>query len=436
MRRAIPFAALFACALASSALGQEAPPWPTAGRDAAHTGSAPGPPAPYREAWTAEAPAGGPMTEPVVAHDRVVVLGRSGVAALGVEDGEVLWEESRVPGIAGTPAIAGDLVVFAAGEGEDASLVARALEDGRRAWSTDLGAQAFGAPATDGELVVVGTNDGRLLALDAATGEERWEHEAPGSFAGAPAMADGVVVAVAGRSATRLSTVYALDADEGEARWQFSPPVPGLMSAPSIGEGFVVVGTREPLVRAIGLEEGEELWSSPARDLFAPRQIPATPGDVVIADRSHVYRFDAKAGEEAWNFQIADFAPTGAGRFNTLVASSPAVVGDAVLIGDGSGTLSAIDLDGGRRIWRRDLGDGALSAPAAGPEAVYVSVLGEGGAVVALETDPDGRRTNEVSPTVLFPGRAVLNFALAAAVVGGAILLLFGLVLRPRQEAV
>jgi hypothetical protein len=43
---------------------------------------------------------------------------------------------------------------------------------------------------------------------------------------------------------------------------------------------------------------------------------------------------------------------------------------------------------------------------------------------VALEHDPEGDLLAEPSPTTLFLGRALLNFAVAALVLGGAMILL------------
>jgi hypothetical protein len=62
-----------------------------------------------------------------------------------------------------------------------------------------------------------------------------------------------------------------------------------------------------------------------------------------------------------------------------------------------------------------------------------VVTLGEEGGVTAFEHDPEGRLLDEVSPTVLFVGRAILNFVAAAAAVGAVILLLFRFALRPRS---
>ena len=410
-----------------------------AGHDPEHTGSGSGPAPPYRVAWTAETPGGGAVAGPVVAADRVIVVGRSAVVALSTADGAVVWEESRAEGPASAPAVAGDLVIHASGRDEGASLVGRSLEDGRREWSTEVGSAVLGGPTVAGDVVIAGTRDGRLVALDAVSGEERWSYEGEGSFDGAPAVGDGLVVAVDNRLGEARGSVLALDAElgvgDGPPEWRFSPPLPGPISAPAIGEGFVAVGTADGLIRVLGLAEGGERVTAPSRDAFAPRQIPATADGVLAAGVAHLSRIDPATGEESWTFQVADQRPLGDGRANTLLSSSPAVVGDSVLIGDGTGNLSAIDLDSGHRVWRADVGDGPLSAAAAGGDHVYVADLGPEGALVALETDPDARLSDEVSPTVLFPARAIGSFAVAAVAVGGVLFLLFrALAARSRRR--
>ena len=415
-------------------------PWPMAGHDPEHSGAGTGPAPPYRVAWRAESPGGGPVAGPVVASDRVIVVGRSAVVALSTIDGAVLWEQSRAEGPASAPAVAGDLVIHASGRDDGGSLVARSLEDGRREWSADVGSAVLGGPTVSGEVVIAGTRDGRLIVLDAVSGEERWNYQGEGSFDGAPAVGDGLVVAVDNRPGEARSSVIAVDAElgvgDGPPEWRFSPPLPGPISAPAIGDGFVAVGTADGLVRILALAEGGERFAAPSRDAFAPRQIPATADGVLVAGVAHISRIEPGTGEESWTFQVADQRPLADGRANTLLSSSPAVVGDTVLIGDGTGALSAIDVQSGHRVWRGDFGDGPLSAAAADGDHVYAADLGEEGALVALETDPAGRLTDEVSPTVLFPVRAIGNFALAALAVGGVLVLVFrGLAARSRRRS-
>jgi outer membrane protein assembly factor BamB len=230
---------------------------------------------------------------------------------------------------------------------------------------------------------------------------------------------------------TGATTVMAVDAGTGEESWRFTTPpaTPGATPA-TVGESGLFVGMGDARVHAFDLETGAERWATRVRAaalgtlvFFTPEQTPVLPDDPVVADLAHLARFDATTGEEEWVF-----------RFPGLLAtSSPAAVEGSVVVGDGAGTLSAVDLDEGVVVWRRDLGPRPLSSVAADGARIYVSTLGPGGEVVALEHDPDGTLVRIESGTTLFPLRAGLNFLIAGAAVGLVSVGLFGFLVRPRH---
>jgi outer membrane protein assembly factor BamB len=419
------------------AAGKDGPsPWPMAGRDAVHSGAADGPAPPYRRAWTRRIEFGGPAAGPVVAAGAVVVVAARGVVAVDPDRGTVLWEAERAPGPAGPAAVAGDLVVHATGTGTRSALVARRLQDGREVWRAFTGSAVPGGPTVAGGVVYAGTRGGLVVALDAADGEERWRFETQGGVETSPAVAEGMVLA-ASHDRTGQVTVQAVDAERGgeDPAWRFSPQ--GVASfpaeAPASDGHSVFVATSDGTIRALGLDGGQEVWTADARDVVSPDQIPAAAGrDLVVADRIHLYLFDPGSGDQRWVFRLADLRLLEDGRANTLSSSSPAVTGDAVLIGDASGLLSAVSLGSGVRVWRGDVGEGPVGAVAVGEGRFFVVSESEEGDLVALEHDPDGRLLHEVSPTVLFPVRALLNFAAAFVVVTAAILTLFRVALRAR----
>ena len=83
-----------------------------------------------------------------------------------------------------------------------------------------------------GDSVFVGTLDGYLVALDAATGEERWRKDTidrrpPYTITGAPRVINGlVIIGNGGADFGVRGYVSAYDADSGEMRWRFYT-VPG-----------------------------------------------------------------------------------------------------------------------------------------------------------------------------------------------------------------
>src|SRR5918996_6102958 len=66
LRAAVAAVAFLAVVGPAGAAAQEADPWPMAGRDPAHTGTAEAPTPPYREVWTSDVGLGGPLAGPAV----------------------------------------------------------------------------------------------------------------------------------------------------------------------------------------------------------------------------------------------------------------------------------------------------------------------------------------------------------------------------------
>jgi outer membrane protein assembly factor BamB len=270
------------------------------------------------------------------------------------------------------------------------------------------------------------------VALEADTGEERWRSEVGGRLEATPAVAEDLVLVAGEDRRTGVVTVFALDAATGlRPEWRFSTPGPALpASAPASDGDLAFVATSEGVLRGLDLDGGGQVWTAEMRAAVADRQVPAAASPLVVADRLHLYGLEPGDGEERWTFLLADLRALPGGRRNSLSPSSPAVLGGAAVIGDTSGVLSAIDVDTGRLVWRRDVSPGPLGAVAVGHDLVFVTTLGRAGSVIGLEHDPDGVLLDEPSPTTVFPLRAILNFVIGAAVVGALALGLTRLALR------
>jgi outer membrane protein assembly factor BamB len=409
------------------------------GRDPRHSGTGDGPSPPYRIAWSVPVEAGGPLAGPVIADDALIVPAAAAIVALAPEDGRVLWSWPRTEGPSGPAAVGQGLVFHASGGGSATTIVARRLDDGREVWRAPVGSAVTGGPAVDRGAVFVGTGAGLIVALDAETGQERWRFETDGAVSTSPAVAGALVLAVSQNLDSGRATIYGIHADRGPEEgpeWQLTPPqLPSAFpTSVSATEDFAFVGTSDGQIRGLDLGTGRERWSTPSRELFVPRQVPAaSPEGLVIADRVHLFLLDPSTGSERWTYRLADLQMLPGGRVNSLAASSPAVTGEAAVIGDAGGLASAIDLSSGHLVWRADVGAGPVGAVAVAKDRIYLSSQGREGRVVALEHDPEGRLLNEVSPTVLFPLRALATFVAAAVVVGGLLLGLFRYALRPRR---
>lgn len=385
------------------------------GGDPAHSGAAEGPLAPYRQVWSTKIGDPGRGAGPVLQGDTLVAVTDENVVALSAETGEVRWEVAREPGSAGPAAIDGERVVYAEGAGSAGAVVAVSLEDGEEAWRIDTKSPVVGGVTVADDLAVVGGRDGTVRAIEVESGDEKWSFEASGRVETPAAVADGFVIFVAEAFKTGRATAYALDASTGKEEWSFSPQQVALGASPvAVGDDLAVFGLGDLSVRGLELAAGRERWSARSRAPFSARAAPAFAGDVFIGDRvGHLYRLDPASGEERWVFRVP----------GSFLTGSPVVIGTFVVVGDWSGQVSAIDLETGHLVWKDTTSEGSILGIAAGGERILLS-SGDG-SVKAFEHDGQGVLLDEASPTTLFIGRAVLNFAAAVVPLTFVLLVLF-----------
>jgi len=274
----------------------------------------------------------------------------------------------------------------------DTDLSPETAGDLELAWFFNTHDVVTATPAVVDGVAYVGDWSGRFYAIDAERGEAMWTFEAatePNVYAGnivasaAVTELDGeqLVVFASGR------TLYALDATTGEVRWDHavgtSDPADftEIESSPAVANGKVFVGVdvhNRPDQRAgllaVDLTTGEQawyfdieggsprgcgdVWSSPAVDterglVFAgsancPRS-PEAWGDQVES----LFALDIETGELEWSFQPhgpnnddLDFA----GAPNLFVSDGNDVVG----LGNKDGVYYAVDRDDGQLVWKAE----------------------------------------------------------------------------------
>ena len=235
---------------------------------------------------------------------------------LAAEDGRKLWDFTAAGHIESTPVVAGDCVLFGAGDDglycldavtgkqrwhyrEDRHVDATVavhedrvyatsgisrrypqsavfcldLQDGRRIWETPTDLPAWGSPMLAGAALVVGLGNGRLAK----------SAEPPAQPAGA---------------------ALCLAAEDGRVRWRLDVP-DGVMARPLIHEERVYFGCRDGFAYCIDLDRGELLWK---RDLQSP--LVAAPtlvdgGVLLAASEGQVYLLDLRRGTIVWMFDLA-----------------------------------------------------------------------------------------------------------------------------------
>lgn len=161
----------------------------------------------------------------------------------------------------------------------------------------------------------------RLLCLDVKTGKPIWKYEAPrkyflsypGGPRATPTVADGMVYFLGG-----MGNFVALDARTGEKKWEkdfqkdFDAPLPiwGFSAHPLVADGTVycLVGGEGSVAVAFDAKTGEVKWKSlDARSLgYCPPSIVKAGGvdQLIIWHAESMNALNPKTGEKYWSLPL------------------------------------------------------------------------------------------------------------------------------------
>jgi outer membrane protein assembly factor BamB len=194
---------------------------------------------------------GGGSRRSVTADDETAYLGIDGeMVAIDLDDGAELWRTTVAEtGDVGTPTIAGDLVYAAtgiSGEPEDYGIAAVDRTTGAVRWryASPIQEVIYTPAVVDGRAFVLG-HDRQVVAMDAATGASIWTRTFDTELEALPSVVGDTVFVIANDG-----LAAALDVATGEMRW--SVPIEGEAFAPTIADGFLLVGTNVGHLYAIG----------------------------------------------------------------------------------------------------------------------------------------------------------------------------------------
>jgi outer membrane protein assembly factor BamB len=287
-------------------------------------------------------------------------------------------------------------------------LVAIDLETRQAAWDApvELKEVSRTGVTVDGDTAYVGDDRGNVYAIDAITGDPRWTADAGGFIDTSVAVSDGLVVVVVQGNRSARASLVALDGATGEQRWRRElEGVAVLGSMASIADGIIYAGFSDRTVRAFRLTSGAQLWSARVNGFAFVGSPAVVDGAVVVVDSGgQVYRLDATTGDRVWDFAVNE----------PVVRAPPLVIGDRALIATDEGNLIAIDMGSGRLVWQLGESDGLLRGLTPAGDLVLAVSGGERSGLVSFEHDPDGALVSLVSPTTLDLGRLLMSYGLAA----------------------
>ena len=181
-----------------------------------------------------------PLYRPAVATNEVIVLNQTGpMIAIDKKTGAKKWEAKVGREFIG-PSILGEHVLVSHVDGE---IRAYALQDGALEWKSKKDGGARTPLALFDGLVIYGEQYGNIVALDAATGVEKWRFKTK-KPCGDPVVAGGTFYATC-----KDQRLYALNAQTGESKWEFE--MKKGYPTPTIANGIVYFLGSDGLLQAM-----------------------------------------------------------------------------------------------------------------------------------------------------------------------------------------
>lgn len=294
-------------------------------------------------------------------------------------------------------------------------------------WSDGISAKVAGGLVASYQMLYLGTENGLVIAMDAETGDLKWQQKVKGEVLASPVVDEGIVVVNTGSG-----ILHALDAQTGEQKWIYESEVPPLtlrgIAAPTISSGAAVVGTANGKVATAVLESGQIAWEQTVaaatgttelerlvdidsqalvmggvvyvvsyngtlaalelrsgrviwkREYRSYRRISMDANNLFVVDgNSQVYALDRRNGVEMWTLTTL--------RGRELTAATP--IADYVVVGDKFGYLHWLRQSDGEIVARLEVGsddedEGIYAAPVSNGDMLYTQT--RDGDLVAIST--------------------------------------------------
>lgn len=274
----------------------------------------------------------------------------------------------------------------------------RAL-DGHVRWSKRLGSVSSQPTVNaDGSVVFVGTDDGELLAVDTETGKVNWKYVTRGAILRPPVLValdngadkptDKLVI-----FSNEADQVYALDAQTGEFRWQYKSDMPEEYTlrghaGVTVAGDLVFTGFANGTMVALRLKTGTPAWlttiKGDADRFFDVDATPVALGDTVYVTSSSggVWAIDQATGLVRWRTPLNGNTPSqGNGAVGGLATD-----GERLFVAAADLGVYALDLDG-NILWRQGTrGGGEPATPQIAGDLLLYALTGAGLYVVDKHT--------------------------------------------------
>ena len=297
-------------------------------------------------------------------HDNTRAAADSTITTANVADLEEAWRADlpEAGSLSTVPLVLGDTVYVQGGSGQVVALDRATGEERWAAEPSGFNIGPFGVAVGDGRVYGLDGSTG-VLALDLEGGEPLWATDITATDTTGvdiqPVIADGLVIASSVPislggiyAAGDRGVISALDAATGEVRWTFDTVDGDLWGHPEVNSGggawYPPVVDLERRLVYVGVANPAPFPGTPEWPNASSR-----PGDNLYTDS--IVALDLDTGELAWFHQVTPHDIFDRDQVHTLMATLQD--GTDVIVSAGkSGVLVGLDPDDGTVLWRTEVG--------------------------------------------------------------------------------
>lgn len=245
----------------------------------------------------------------------------------------------------------------------------------KRLWSTKVGSGnrdywSSLRPVASSDTIFAGSHEGNVVAVDIATGKERWAIDLEVAISGGVGYAAGQVMV-----GTIEGDVYSLDAADGSINWT-AKVSSEILSSPKSNGDVTVVQTVDNKLFALDAATGGELWQhdgdAPILTVRGISEAIVTNNMVLSGfDSGKLIAFNPTNGSLIWEARLA--VPKGRTELERMVDidGQPLLVGDVIYSVTYQGRLGALSRGTGRSLWFQD--SSSHFSPAHSGDKVFVT---------------------------------------------------------------
>ena len=242
-------------------------------------------------------------------HDLYSVDPSSSAIKWTFADAKGIW-------IAGA-AVGADAVYAAAGDGKVYAVDFK----GQKLWETSVSTDAlWSTPITDGKSVYVATLSHHIVALDPATGKQRWTIGLDNAVVGPPAVGDGKLYV-----GTLSGNLYAINATEGSQVW-LTTLQGSIWSTPTLDGDTLYIGTSNETAGkfyAINTADGKTLYTLDDSGAIVASPLVTEDQIIYVTEEGYIKFLNKKDGTPSLSsIQIE----------NAKIYTTPILVNDLLLI--------------------------------------------------------------------------------------------------------